>query len=146
LGHSVPALDDVDMGKLFEDLGHVDLATRLYERALANGLPDAIHRQAVRRWSFIEKRQENLQAAIRLWQDAARDGQVYAHVELAKVYEHHTRNYQGALFWTQLALDHIAEPDCPPSERLRWEDALNHRLSRLKGKLARADTASGSDA
>jgi hypothetical protein len=135
LGHDLPASDQIDMGKLFEDLGHVETAAQLYARALAHDLPEDIRVRTVRQWSFLEKRRGNFPEAMQLWHKAAANGELYAHVELAKVYEHRTHNYGGAIFWTQLALDHIAEPDCPPSERLRWADELAHRLARLQRRL-----------
>jgi uncharacterized protein YprB with RNaseH-like and TPR domain len=136
LGNDLPALDQVDMGRLFEDLGHVETAAQLYKRALARELPEDVRARTVRQWSFLEKRRGNLPEAMQLWHDAAANGALYAHVELAKVYEHRTHNYQGAIFWTQLALDRIAEPDCPPSKQLRWADELTHRMARLQRKLA----------
>jgi hypothetical protein len=135
LGSELAALDQVDMGQLFEDLGHVETAARLYERALARELPDDIRTRTVRQWSLLEKRRDNLQEAMRLWHNAAADGELYAHVELAKAYEHRVHNYQGAAFWTQLALDRISEPGYPPSQHLRWADELTHRLARLRRRL-----------
>ena len=135
LGPDVHPLDQVDAGRLFEDLGHVDRAAQLYERALAGDMPPEGRAQATRRWSFLEKRRDNLEAAMALWHQAATAGEVYAHVELAKVYEHRTHNLQGAAFWTQLALDRIGDPGTPRAERLRWADVLTHRLARLQRKL-----------
>jgi uncharacterized protein YprB with RNaseH-like and TPR domain len=132
----LPALDQADMAGLFADLGHVDTAAQLYERALAQALPEDVRARTVRRWSFLEKRRDNLSRATRLWHEAAAAGHIYAHVELAKVYEHRTHNYEGAAFWTQLALDQISDPGCTASERLRWADRLAHRLARLQRKLA----------
>jgi hypothetical protein len=134
----VPAPDRADMGRWFEDLGQVDLATQLYEQALAGNLPAPVRSWIVRRWSYLEKQRDNLEVAKRLWHKAAADGEIYAHVELAKVYEHRERNYTGALFWTQLALDKVGEPGTPPAERMRWADALTHRLGRLQRKSEQA--------
>ena len=60
-------------------------------------------------------------------------------MELAKVYEHRERNYAGATFWTELALEKIGEPGTPRAERLRWADALTHRLDRLRRKSGQQD-------
>jgi len=134
LSSDVPAPDRADMGRWFEDLGQVDLAAQLYEQALVGDLPAPIRSWVVRRWSHLEKQRDDLEAAKRLWHEAAANGEIYAHVELAKVYEHREGNYAGALFWTQLALDKIGEPGMPPEERLRWADELAHRLERLQRK------------
>jgi uncharacterized protein YprB with RNaseH-like and TPR domain len=135
LGSGLEALDQVDMGRLFEDLGHVETAAQLYERALARELPDDIRAHTVQRWSLLEKRREDLQTAMRLWHEAAARGALYAHVELAKAYEHRLRNYQGAMFWTQLAIDRISEPGYPKQQHARWIGELEHRLARLQRKL-----------
>ena len=130
----VTAEDRADMGRWFEDLGEVDLAAQLYEQALAGNVSASVRSWIVRRWSNLEKGRDNLEAAKRLWHEAAANGEIYAHVELAKVYEHREQNYAGALFWAQLALDRIGEPGTSPSERLRWADELAHRLERLQRK------------
>ena len=138
LGCEVPAPDRADMGRWYEELGQVDLATQLYERALAGDLLAPVRSWILRRWSHLEKQRDNLDVAKRLWHEAAANSEIYAHVELAKVYEHRERNYAGAIFWTQLALDKIGEPGTPPAERLRWSDALSHRLERLQRKSGAA--------
>lgn len=135
LGSDLAALDQVDMGRLFEDLGHVETAAELFERALARDLPDDLHAHTVRRWSFLEKRRGNLAEAMRLWHEAAANGELYAHEELAKAYEHRLHNYQGAAFWTQLAIDHVSEPSYPKPQRDRWLGDLEHRLARLRRKM-----------
>jgi uncharacterized protein YprB with RNaseH-like and TPR domain len=135
LDSELAALDQVDMGKLFEDLGHVGTAAQLYERALARKLPDDTRARAVQRWSFLEKRRDDLQTAMRLWHEAAASGEIYAHVELAKAYEPRLHNYQGAAFWTQLAIDRVSEPNYPKQQRERWAGELAHRLARLQRKL-----------
>jgi TPR repeat protein len=135
----VHPLDLADMGSLFRDLDHVEMAAALYERAEAADLPPDARQQIVRQWSLLEKRRGNLPVAMRLWHSAAAAGHIYAHVELAKAYEHQTRNLQGAIFWTQLALDRIAEPGYSQEERSRWADELAHRLARLHRLAGRSD-------
>jgi uncharacterized protein YprB with RNaseH-like and TPR domain len=137
----IDALDLLDMGRLFEDLGHIERAAQLYRQALTQGLPAEARRQAVRRWSFLEKRRENLSVAAKLWQDAAQAGLIYAHVELAKMYEHRERDYVQAIYWTEAALRRIGTPGHPRYERLRWADELTHRLDRLKRKGARGQVS-----
>jgi TPR repeat protein len=132
----IDALDLLDMGRLFEDLGRVERAAELYRHALTQGLPVEARRQAVRRWSFLEKRRENLSVAAKLWQDAAQAGQIYAHVELAKMYEHREQDYARAIYWTEAALEQIGTPGYPRYERLRWADELAHRLERLHRRQA----------
>jgi uncharacterized protein YprB with RNaseH-like and TPR domain len=128
-------LDIVAMGKLFEALGHIETAVGLYERGLACDLPEEAYWQTVQRLSFVEKRRDNLPAAVALWREAADHGQIYAHVELAKFYEHRQRDYAKAAHWTRAALDRVNAPGCPRYERFRWQSELEHRLARLQRKL-----------
>lgn len=143
LGHIGAMLDDplddsltqpmelLGMARLFDALGQVDLAVSLYERALAHGLPAELSRRAVQRLSFIEKRRDNWPAAIDLWRQAAGDGEIYAHVELAKYYEHRLHDDREAARWTKAALRRIDAPGCPPALRQRWLDDLQRRLARV---------------
>jgi uncharacterized protein YprB with RNaseH-like and TPR domain len=138
----VHTLDLVAMAKLFEDLGHLDTAVALYRQGLGHDLPEGLYWRAVRRLSSAYKRRGEWAAAVGLWHEAARDGQLYAHLQLAKYYEHQERNYPGAAWWTQLALDRVAEPGFSGANREQWQSDLEHRLARVRRKLADAD---GSD-
>jgi uncharacterized protein YprB with RNaseH-like and TPR domain len=131
----VHGLDLVAMGKLFEDLRRLETAARLYEHGLAGDLPGETYWEAVRRLSFLHKRRGDLSAAVSLWRQAAGEGQVYAHVELAKYYEHRARDYREAAGWTQAAIALVEAPAFPGRARQRWLAELEHRLARLRRKL-----------
>ncbi len=136
-GAVVHGLDLVAIGKLHETLGNTEKAAQLYECGLTHDLPEEAHWDAVRRLSFAQKRCGSLSAATALWRDAAHNGQIYAHVELAKFYEHKQRDYAEAAQWTQAALALVNAPDFPRHERSRWLADLEHRLARLHRKLDR---------
>ena len=136
-GAAVHGLDLVAMGKLHEDLGNIERAVQLYEHGLTRDLPEENHWDAVRRLSFAQKRRGNLSAACASWREAAGSGQIYAHVELAKFYEHQQRDYSEAAQWTQAAIALVNAPDFPRHERSRWQTDLEHRLARLHRKLDR---------
>lgn len=139
-------LDMVAVGKLFEDLGHLEAAAKLYERGLERGLPERIHCETVRRLSFVQRRRGNLSAAVERWREAASSRQVYAHVELAKFYEHKLRDYSEAERWTRAALGLVSAPDFPLHARGPWLVDLEHRLARLRkksGDRAQAATEKG---
>jgi tetratricopeptide (TPR) repeat protein len=134
-GAVVHGLDLAAMGKLFEDLGHLETAVQLYERGLAHDLPEDMYWKTVQRLSFAQKRCGNLSAAVALWREAARSGQIYAHIELAKFYEHKRRDYSEAAQWTHAALVLVNAPDFPRHACGRWLADLEHRLARLHRKL-----------
>ena len=127
-------LDVVALAKLFEDLGRWDTAARLFERGLEMNLPESDFWLAVQRLSRLQKRRGDLETALRLWEQAAGRGQVYAHIELAKYYEHQCRDYTEALKWTHSAMSLVAELNIPRYEYNHWMQELNHRQERLEAK------------
>jgi uncharacterized protein YprB with RNaseH-like and TPR domain len=134
LAPGVHPADRLDLGRMYEDLDQNETAARLYEQALGGDLPGKACQQARQRWALLEKRRDNLSVALRLWEEAAQEGEIYAHVELAKAYEHRLADYERAIHWTQRALDHLGAPDRPRAEREMWLPDLAHRLARLKRK------------
>jgi uncharacterized protein YprB with RNaseH-like and TPR domain len=133
----IHGLDLVAMGKLFEDLGYLEKAAQLYEDGLAHDLPEEAHWKAIQRLSFVRKRRGDLPAAVILWRRAADNNQVYAHVELAKFFEHTVRDYYEGKSWTAAAIAIIKESDLTQQIRQRWLIDLEHRLARLQRKLQR---------
>ena len=128
-------LDFIALAKLFEDLERWDEAARLYERGLQAGVSEADFGAAVQRFSALQRRRGKLEAAVELWQKAAAEGHVYAHVELAKYYEHQRRDYVEALKWTQSAEGLVDSLDIPRYEYRHWQEELEHRKGRLKRKF-----------
>ncbi len=132
LACDLPSTDRLDLGTLHEDLDRGETAARLYEQALAGGLPPEARQQARERWALLEKRRDNLTVALQLWEEAALEGELYAHVELAKAYEHRLADHERAIHWTQRALDQLGTPEYTASERQAWVADLEHRLDRLQ--------------
>jgi hypothetical protein len=128
-------LDRIALAKLFEDLGKWDEAARLYERGLEQQLPEADFWQAVQRLSRLQKRRGDLETAVRLWEQAAKNGHIYAHVELAKHYEHRVLDYATARQWTQKAMELARDSSLPVYMQKHWLEELSHRQRRLEGKV-----------
>jgi uncharacterized protein YprB with RNaseH-like and TPR domain len=127
-------VDLVALGKLFEDMGDIELATRLYVRGLDYDLPKPALLDAIQHLAMIHKRQENHLEALSLWEQAARYKHVQAHIELAKYYEHRARDYPAAIEWTQSAIELVSQPDFSSFDRSQWLPELQHRLERLLAK------------
>lgn len=128
------ALDLVAIARLHEDLGYQDQAALIFERGLEQELPAEIRRKTVMRLAYLHRRRGELTNAVSLWWQAAAEREVYAHEELAKYFEHQKKDILEALKWTEAALALLAMPETPGYERIRWEDALKHRLNRLERK------------
>jgi uncharacterized protein YprB with RNaseH-like and TPR domain len=127
-------LDFIALGKLYEDIGQQELAARLLEHGLTHDLSEADFGAAVERLSHLQKRRGDLGEAVRLWEQAAEQGHIYAHVELAKHHEHRLRDYDTALNWTASALELVKTSDLPKYVQRYWKEELNHRSERIKKK------------
>lgn len=127
-------LDFVALGRLFEDLGHWEESARLFERGLESGLDESDFGVAVKRLSILQKRRGDLAEAVRLWEESARRGHLYAFIELAKYYEHKQRDVKSALKWTKSALKAAEKSDLTAYERRHWLEEIGHRMERLKRK------------
>jgi uncharacterized protein YprB with RNaseH-like and TPR domain len=129
-----PGLDLVALARLYEDLGHIEHAIRLYENGLEQGLPEEFVWATIQRFSTLFKRRRAWSQAVELWHKAADHDQLFAFIELAKYYEHEENNLTGARYWTQSAIDRIHKPDFPTYLRSVHLPELEHRLERLKRK------------
>jgi uncharacterized protein YprB with RNaseH-like and TPR domain len=133
-GHIEHGLDFIALGKLFEDLNKWDEAARLYERGLESELTETDFDLAVKRLSILQKKRGDLDQALSLWQDAAKQGHIYAHLELAKYYEHKARDVKSAIKWTRSARKHVDKLAVPAYVRKHWHEEIEHRLARLERK------------
>src|SRR5215207_141075 len=136
-GHVEHGLDFVALGKLFEDLGRWEEAARLFEHGLELNLTESDFGLAVKRLSILQKRRGDFNEALRLWEEAAANGHIYAHIEMAKYYEHKCRDVKTALQWTRSALEHVEKADLPAYMRTHWLDEIHYRLARLERKAGR---------
>lgn len=140
-------VDLISLAQLFEDLGDLDSATSLYVHGLQHldakeeRMPREVFLRALDRLALIHKRGSNLEKALDLWQEAARQQHIQAHIELAKHYEHNARDYPKALFWTEAAINHIQSgaPAIQAENRILLA-GLHHRRQRLFNKLNRQNT------
>ena len=89
---------------------------------------------AVKRISALQKKRGNLNQAVKLWEEAAAKGHIYAHIELAKYYEHKLRDAATSLQWTNAARKEVEQTDLPPYIRKHWLQEIDHRLARLQRK------------
>jgi uncharacterized protein YprB with RNaseH-like and TPR domain len=127
-------LDFVALGKLLEDLGHWEDAARLFEHGLQCDLTESDFGLAVKRLSILQKRRGDFEEAVRLWEQAAANGHIYAHIEMAKYYEHKQRDIKKAIQWTKSAWKHIRQANQPEYMRKHWLEDIAHRLECLERK------------
>lgn len=130
-------IDLISIGKIYEDMGEIDAAAECFAQGLEYNLPTDIRKQAVFRWSIMEKRRSNYDQSIQLWRNAAENQEIYAYEELAKVYEHKLKDFSQALYWTELAISILDSSVFPRLERNLWMHKFEHRLNRLQRKANR---------
>lgn len=123
------------IGRLFADLGFSDEAIEVFENALEHVLPEDHQFQLVENLACLHRRRGDYDAALKLWEGAAKEGHVYAHVEIAKYYEHRAGDLAVAASYTRAAFELIRSPKAPRYERLHWQPLLEHRLARLERRL-----------
>ena len=93
-------LDWFGLGTLFAKHRRMEEATRCFERAMELDLPEEARPKCMRQLSLTHKRQGDWDSAVNLWNeetgvdDEAHD--LFALEELAKYYEHRTRDLDGA--------------------------------------------------
>ncbi|HAV77228.1 MAG TPA: hypothetical protein DCX53_07730 [Anaerolineae bacterium] len=127
-------LDFVALGKLFEDLGHWKDAARLFERGLESDLTESDFGVAVKRLSILQKRRGDLGEAVRLWEESAKRGHLYAFIELAKYHEHKQRDPKSAMKWAKSAMKRVEKTGMPDYMRQHWTKEIEHRMERLNRK------------
>lgn len=133
----IHSLDLISIAHLYEDLGHLDIAGKVYERCLQQDLPELYFQHTLNRFALLNKRKGNWNYAIQLWQMATEFKHIEAGIELAKYYEHKEKNYVEAQKWTKLALEWSIETDdniMPPTCNKELISDLNWRLTRLSRK------------
>lgn len=123
--------DLISIGILHETLGRLEDATEIYNHALSLDLPLDNYLSVINRLSFIYKRKENFESAVKLWQQAGEYQQIYACVELAKYYEHKNKDFQSAIHWVMQGLSYISDT----ADSIQWKYDLEYRLNRLTRKL-----------
>ncbi|MEP7199195.1 MAG: ribonuclease H-like domain-containing protein [Chloroflexota bacterium] len=127
-------VDYVSLGKLYEDLGEHETAARAYERGMADNLPLNAFREASQRLSYLHRKQGNYEGTLELWRAASQRGELYAHVALAKYYEHRVRDYVLAERMTLDAISAVSSEKVSAHERKKILTELQHRLDRIRRK------------
>jgi hypothetical protein len=105
-------------------------------------MPRAARVQGLRRLGAIHKQHADWLAALELWELAAGQQDLEAHIELAMCYEHTLHDLSAALHWTQAAISLVTQgraltqdgKPLKPYERRQRLVELEHRLERLKRK------------
>ncbi|MDD3336292.1 MAG: ribonuclease H-like domain-containing protein [Eubacteriales bacterium] len=133
--------DLFSLARSLEKRGEREKAMKCY-RLCADG---KLSGEAYRAMTVSEKRQGQVDAAVKLCQTMLRRGDepVFAYETLAKLYEHQLKNPEQALHYTRQALLFLAEPTLRKNETVQQQQiALQYRYARLRRKIAKASSVS----
>ena len=123
------------IGRLLADIGFAEEAIDVFRNTLDFDLPADTETKLVENLACLFRRRGDYESALRLWERAALDGQIYAHVEIAKYYEHRGGDLKQALGYTKTAVKKLKK--APVYERVQWQPQLEIRQARLEKKLAK---------
>lgn len=125
---TVDGIDLASLGRLYKALGHDEHATKVFDESLKRNLPKEIYIKTLMHYANIFKQKKEPAKAVGLWEKAAEEHSIDACVELAKYYEHCSKEYDKAIIWT---LQGIALAENEPV----LLEALAHRKQRLDRKI-----------
>jgi len=126
------------IGRLLADIGFAEEAIDVMRNTLDMELPAETEYRLVENLACLFRRRGDYESALRLWEQAASDGYIYAHVEIAKYYEHRCGDLKQALQYTETAITVLKKS--PTYERVHWKPLLEVRQARLERKLAKKES------
>jgi uncharacterized protein len=118
-----------------------DRSAQFYEAALQAGLPGPLEPGVAWRLGWLWRRSGRICDARALWTDAVARAErppLRLLIDLAKLHEHHARDYGAALDLTRAALAAVEAWELAQDDLV---DALERRADRLNRRLARVATA-----
>lgn len=128
--HTNHPQDILSVGRVMEQLGHVDLASELYAQSASAAELETHVTNALVMQARLLKREQQVEESISLWLEAAKSGSLLAMEELAKYYEHRAKDLEQALHWAGMALTVTVE-----MHDLRGQKSFLYRVERIQRKL-----------
>ncbi len=129
----MPGMDLAEAARIFHEINDIETAITLYRKSIHEVLPQPFMIQTLDKFARLSRNQGKMEKALELWELAANCDQINACIELAKYYEHKTRNISAAMHWTEQAAKCIGKPQylTPNLPRSVIKQEIEHRLNRL---------------
>ncbi|MGB2964256.1 MAG: ribonuclease H-like domain-containing protein [Anaerolineales bacterium] len=128
--------DLVSIGTYLFHQKQTDQAISVLSHALNNvKLLDGIYQVGLSNLASFYKKMCDYSNALPLWEKSAALGNLRSFIELAIYFEHKKNDYQEALHWTLSGLEALSDQS-QENQNTTTKIALEHRLSRLKMKIA----------
>ena len=125
------SLDIISIGSIYQKSGNLSLSEEFYKLGLDKGLPEGIDYRILKNFAGVMKKQNKWPEAIKLWEMAADMNDHDSCIEIAKYYEHHTKDVHQALLWVEAAIKIVDRTPVP----VNLLDRLGHRKRRLESKI-----------
>ncbi|MDP2965701.1 MAG: ribonuclease H-like domain-containing protein [Pelolinea sp.] len=125
------SLDIISIGSIYQKSGNLSLSEEFYKLGLDKGLPEGIDYRILKNFAGVMKKQNKWPDAIKLWEMAADMNDHDSCIEIAKYYEHHTKDIYQALVWVEAAIKIVNRT--PDTANLL--DRLGYRKRRLESKI-----------
>ena len=129
--------DLISVGLYLAQHKHTQSSLAVLSHAIKGiNLPEDLYIAGTSKLAYLHKRNNDYTKAIPLWEINASLNIVQAHIELAMYYEHKEGDYQEAMHWALSAVEALSQQS-PSPRGTKIKVALEHRISRLKQKIAR---------
>ncbi|AZR73359.1 hypothetical protein BBF96_08165 [Anoxybacter fermentans] len=131
-------------GKVYEDLGQYNQAVKCYSICLNQEISAHLKQEILKRLSFLYKRLGRMEEACSIWQsfiNSKNNLRLFPYIELAKYYEHYSKDYRLALKMARDARQVLLKQRRLYTRNRFKElmDELEHREKRLLRKMGRLD-------
>ena len=136
-------IDLYSLGRVHLNLGNYQASARCFKQALSENLPPQWKLEISVSLAFVYKKIGNIEEAVRIWQKLTEEDfsfSLCAHEELAKYYEHKSKDYLKALAFVERAIYQISSNLSLSfaSVHQRKLNSLEYRKSRLERKIKKA--------
>jgi len=127
--------DQIALARFYANLKLNERAIPQYQKCIESAETSSQKLQLLEELANLYKKMKDYPQAIPLWEQAAALGSVKAYIELAKYYEHQTKDYSIAYQMTKAAMSLLDSERFNQFDRLYWQSGLQYRLDRLRRNI-----------
>jgi len=132
----ITGLESLSLGEIYRKSRQYEKADNYFKYALNKDSDTQFQEKIYLNLGYSLKKQQKWEEAIPFWENASKKNNIEACIELAKYYEHISKEIIKAIKWTQKA---IAISKKRKIDNVELIGELEYRLNRLKRKTGRSD-------
>jgi uncharacterized protein YprB with RNaseH-like and TPR domain len=143
---SLSTRESLEIGRWYEGIGELDLAIHHFKKAIMQG---GAENMLAKHWlAYVYKKRKEYSLATQLWEEVSHRHQwtIEADIELAKLYEHHYKDFQKALHFASKAFQswnsarRLANGEKDKSQRNDFMKRIQRLQKKISGDLVEQDT------